>query len=272
MSFQSRRRNPGENYYAPQTTSGISNSNSAATATPTPTPTPTPLGSGAGAKPSTAGMSIRSRPADAASADDVALEIPDGVPAARDPATLRARRVRVAHRDLEVIADGGGGGGDGNEFLIAVRVKPGAKNFIGKTADGAGLRSLPGLFLVSIERKREDGDAPKGEAATAATVEPPAQSSSSSSSSAAKTLSPPLTPPSLPPASGPGSVDRVDVVDPTDDALRANDVLWYAGNAKNIAMIRKVPGLAPYSSDQVSKVRSIHWFPYDRVGVVNADP
>ena len=272
MSFQSRRRNPGENYYAPQTTSGISNSNSAATATATPTPTPTPLGSGAGAKPSTAGMSIRSRPADAASADDVALEIPDGVPAARDPATLRARRVRVAHRDLEVIADGGGGGGDGNEFLIAVRVKPGAKNFIGKTADGAGLRSLPGLFLVSIERKREDGDAPKGEAATAATVEPPAQSSSSSSSSAAKTLSPPLTPPSLPPASGPGSVDRVDVVDPTDDALRADDVLWYAGNAKNIAMIRKVPGLAPYSSDQVSKVRSIHWFPYDRVGVVNADP
>ncbi|EEH51451.1 divalent Anion:Na+ symporter family [Micromonas pusilla CCMP1545] len=254
MSFQSRRRNPGENYYAPQTTSGISNSNSAATATPTPTPTPTPLGSGAGAKPSTAGMSIRSRPADAASADDVALEIPDGVPAARDPATLRARRVRVAHRDLEVIADGGGGGGDGNEFLIAVRVKPGAKNFIGKTADGAGLRSLPGLFLVSIERKREDGDAPKGEAATAATVEPPAQSSSSSSSSAAKTLSPPLTPPSLPPASGPGSVDRVDVVDPTDDALRADDVLWYAGNAKNIAMIRKVPGLAPYSSDQVSKL------------------
>jgi hypothetical protein len=33
--------------------------------------------------------------------------------------------------------------------------------------------------------------------------------------------------------------------------IEADDVLWYAGNASSIAMIRKVPGLAPYSSDQV---------------------
>jgi hypothetical protein len=32
----------------------------------------------------------------------------------------------------------------GKEFLIAVRIKAGARNFIKKTADEAGLRSLPG--------------------------------------------------------------------------------------------------------------------------------
>ena len=44
------------------------------------------------------------------------------------------------------------------------------------------------------------------------------------------------------------------MVDPSDDPLEADDVLWYAGNASSIAMIRKVPGLAPYSSDQVDKL------------------
>jgi hypothetical protein len=36
--------------------------------------------------------------------------------------------------------------------------------------------------------------------------------------------------------------------------LKANDVLWYAGNASSIAMIRKIPGLAPYATDQVDKL------------------
>ena len=34
-----------------------------------------------------------------------------------------------------------------------MRIKGGARNFIKKTADEAGLRALPGLFLVSIERR-----------------------------------------------------------------------------------------------------------------------
>jgi hypothetical protein len=50
------------------------------------------------------------------------------------------------------------------------------------------------------------------------------------------------------------STEQVDIVDPSDDPLEADDVLWYAGNASSIAMIRKVPGLAPYSSDQVDKL------------------
>ena len=72
-------------------------------------------------------------------------------PEAPDPESIeKARRVRMAHRDLEVT--GAGSDEAGKEFLIAVRIKSGARNFIKKTADEAGLRALPGLFLVSIER------------------------------------------------------------------------------------------------------------------------
>ena len=51
-----------------------------------------------------------------------------------------------------------------------------------------------------------------------------------------------------------GRYTSVDVVDPSSDLLEAGDVLWYAGNASSISMIRKVPGLAPHSSDQVEKL------------------
>ena len=44
---------------------------------------------------------------------------------------------------------------ESREFLIAVRIKAGAREFIKKTAEDAGLRSLPGLFLVSVERPRK---------------------------------------------------------------------------------------------------------------------
>ena len=50
--------------------------------------------------------------------------------------------------------------------------------------------------------------------------------------------------------------EGVDVVDPAVDPLQADDVLWYAGNAASIAMIRKIPGLAPYATDQVDKLNA----------------
>ena len=66
--------------------------------------------------------------------------------------------VRDAHRDLEIVGAGTGAGSDGagKEFLIAVRVER-RSQFIKKTADDAGLRALPGLYLVSIERPRAEG-------------------------------------------------------------------------------------------------------------------
>ena len=77
--------------------------------------------------------------------------------------------VRKAHRDLEII--GAANDEAGKEFLIAVRVER-RSQFIKKTADEAGLRQLPGLFLVSIERHKSDAAAesckaiPENDAAT----------------------------------------------------------------------------------------------------------
>jgi hypothetical protein len=45
-------------------------------------------------------------------------------------------------------------------------------------------------------------------------------------------------------------------LDPAVDTLEAGDVLWYAGNANAIATIRKIPGLAPYATDQVDKLNA----------------
>ena len=41
-------------------------------------------------------------------------------------------------------------GEDAKEFLIGVQIEDTARQFIGKTAIEAGLRTLPKLFLVSI--------------------------------------------------------------------------------------------------------------------------
>ena len=188
------------------------------------------------------------------SSGEVAVAIPD-THAVSDAATAEddfAGRVRAAHVALEVT----GAKEESREFLIAVRIKAGAREFIKKTAEDAGLRSLPGLFLVSVERPRKTagpggggGGTPKESSSpraqtTPATVAPPAEVSSSVAlvhSEEEKT-----------------KVDSegVDVVDPAVDPLQADDVLWYAGNAASIAMIRKIPGLAPYATDQVDKLNA----------------
>ena len=138
------------------------------------------------------------------------LELNEGVDVEVDE---RLERTRA---DFDVIDHGSGAANAGKEFLIAVRIETTARNFIGKTAVESGLRALPGLFLVSIERTR----------------------SSAGTSDGGDTGVP---------------ADRTTVIDPSEP-LEANDVMWYAGGASAIASLRRIPGLAPYSSDQVEKL------------------
>jgi|TARA_B110000967_G_scaffold78018_1_gene80681 hypothetical protein len=57
---------------------------------------------------------------------------------------------------------------------------------------------------------------------------------------------------------GTPAVDSVDSVDPADDPLCEDDVLWYAGNARDIASVRKIPGLTPHSADQLGKLEGVN--------------
>ena len=187
------------------------------------------------------------------SSGEVAVAIPDthavSDAAATAPSDDFAGRVRAAHVALEVT----GAKEESREFLIAVRIKAGAREFIKKTAEDAGLRSLPGLFLVSVERPRK---------AATNLQHTPKESSSPRAQTTPATVAPPGGRASVAlVVSGEeekGKVDSegVDVVDPAVDPLQADDVLWYAGTAASIAMIRKIPGLAPYATDQVDKLNA----------------
>ena len=158
--------------------------------------------------------------------------------------------IRKAHRDVEIV--GADGDEAGKEFLIAVRVER-RSQFIKKTADESGLRQLPGLFLVSIERRRDvsvsESQAIDGAAASsgAARADTHAREASERSDATVADSS----------ASG-AAEESVTVVDPSDDALCEDDVLWYAGNAGSVASLRKIPGLAPYSADQVDKLSGVN--------------
>ena len=123
----------------------------------------------------------RRRVSSPASADDVSVAIPN-ISGYVDPETAEtgdrgdtvrealAVSVRDAHRDLEIVGAGTGAGSDGvgKEFLIAVRVER-RSQFIKKTADDAGLRPLPGLYLVSIERPRAEAGDSEGSGVVTAT-------------------------------------------------------------------------------------------------------
>ena len=192
------------------------------------------------------------------SAGEVAVSIPENVvaPGVDTSSSIEddfARKVRAAHVALEVT----GAKEESREFLIAVRVTAGAREFIKKTAEDAGLRSLPGLFLVSVERPRKGGGGVDGA---------PKESSSPRAQTTPATVTPPMTPLMTPPAdvasialvSSSPNVDSegAAALDPAVDTLQAGDVLWYAGNANAIATIRKIPGLAPYATDQVDKLNA----------------
>lgn len=177
--------------------------------------------------------------------------------------------VRKAHRDLEII--GAANDEAGKEFLIAVRVER-RSQFIKKTADEAGLRQLPGLFLVSIERHKSDAAAesgtsaiPTNDAATekeTSTNEPGSLphhvDASTMNATLVKTERVSSTFSSTKKEDQKDDASSVTVVDPSDDKLLEDDVLWYAGNAASVSSLRKIPGLAPYSADQVDKLSNVN--------------
>jgi len=175
--------------------------------------------------------------------DDQTPKPPNARDADSKAASPSLEAIRKAHRDLEIV--GADGDEAGKEFLIAVRVER-RSQFIKKTADESGLRQLPGLFLVSIERRRDvsgenqaiDGAAASSGAAARADTHAREASERSDAGGAAE--------------------ESVTVVDPSDDALCEDDVLWYAGNAGSVASLRKIPGLAPYSADQVDKLSGVN--------------
>ena len=201
--------------------------------------------------------SEHAEPNSGVSAGEVAVSIPENVVAPgidTDSSSIEddfARKVRASHVALEVT----GAKEESREFLIAVRVTAGAREFIKKTAEDAGLRSLPGLFLVSVERPRKGGGGVDGA---------PKESSSPRAQTTPATVTPPMTPPAdvasiaLVSSSSSPNVDSegAAALDPAVDTLQAGDVLWYAGNANAIATIRKIPGLAPYATDQVDKLNA----------------
>ena len=154
-------------------------------------------------------------------------------------AATKAAAIRKAHRDLEII--GADGDEAGKEFLIAVRVER-RSQFIKKTADEAGLRQLPGLFLVSIERHR-DANAESATEETSTNVSVSIDASATDATTKTGGVSSTFTKKE---ETNQKDVSSVTVVDPSDDALREDDVLWYAGNANAVSSLRKIPGLAPF--------------------------
>ena len=158
--------------------------------------------------------------------------------------------IRKAHRDLEIV--GADGDEAGKEFLIAVRVER-RSQFIKKTADESGLRQLPGLFLVSIERRRDVSVSESQTIDCAA-----ASSGAARADTHAREASERSDATVADSSAGGAAEESVTVVDPSDDALCEDDVLWYAGNAGSVASLRKIPGLAPYSADQVDKLSGVN--------------
>ncbi|EEH55589.1 uncharacterized protein MICPUCDRAFT_60425 [Micromonas pusilla CCMP1545] len=54
--------------------------------------------------------------------------------------------------------------------------------------------------------------------------------------------------------------------------LTAEEAKWELPKKRAVPRTKEERGPILKFTELVTKVRSIHWFPYDRVGVVNADP
>lgn len=194
------------------------------------------------------GFSLRAPIADGG--DDQTPKPRDARDADSKAASPSLEAIRKAHRDLEIV--GADGDEAGKEFLIAVRVER-RSQFIKKTADESGLRQLPGLFLVSIERRRDVSVSESQTIDCAA-----ASSGAARADTHAREASERSDATVADSSAGGAAEESVTVVDPSDDALCEDDVLWYAGNAGSVASLRKIPGLAPYSADQVDKLSGVN--------------
>ena len=111
------------------------------------------------------------------------------------------------------------------EFLTAMEIIA-SSPFIKKTATHTGLDKLSGVFLVEIERPMK----PVNVKSTPQTLNSNSDKQTSiMQESHHRTLS-------------------------TEDLLQGGDVLWFAGSAKAIGDLRKIPGMKPFEDDQVKKV------------------
>eukprot|EP00931_Biecheleriopsis_adriatica_P045305 TRINITY_DN25968_c0_g1_i2.p1 TRINITY_DN25968_c0_g1~~TRINITY_DN25968_c0_g1_i2.p1 ORF type:complete len:843 (+),score=141.41 TRINITY_DN25968_c0_g1_i2:53-2530(+) len=150
-----------------------------------------------------------------------------------EPDMDRRRNVEEAWKDLTVhsrfnnlgaIVQGSASVAPEREFLTAMLVKK-RSAFIGQTVTSTGLKSVPGLFLVSHERIKGDRQSAAAAAETGeaelATVE----------CEATQTLSP-------------------------EETIASGDVLWFAGSASAVRDLRKVPGLEALENQHVEKVAS----------------
>jgi hypothetical protein len=136
-------------------------------------------------------------------------------------------------------------------------------------AAAARARATGGMFALSDAASASRDLAPPPCVACCDLAQPAAWWSSSSSSSCALT-----------PAFGAGGASRC-ACDASLRALAAH--LRKAPDAKALrrdlgkllaaaSLLRKPSEDDAAAGERASQVRSIHWFPYDRVGVVNADP
>jgi len=116
----------------------------------------------------------------------------------------------------------------GREFLAAYYVKAGTSRnspLIGKNVKEAGIASLPGLFLVSIERPVADHYNDVVRQREASAVGSPV----SFKTGAKITIS-------------------------VEEKLQADDILWWSGDGAGIGNLRKIPGLSPFENSQLKKL------------------
>ncbi|GMI01604.1 hypothetical protein TrVE_jg9815 [Triparma verrucosa] len=122
----------------------------------------------------------------------------------------------------------------GKEFLSAMVVVPGS-SLVGKTMKHSGISKLPGVHLFSIER-------PVALVVTSSENDSPPHEEDDLINENASEAG----------ATEGGGGETVTISQ--DEKLQEKDILWWSGSANAIGELRKIPGLAPLETDQISKI------------------
>lgn len=143
-------------------------------------------------------------------------------------------------RDLEVmLASERGSVLPQREFLSAFTV---AKNsqLVGRTVAQCGINKLPGAVLISIERPCPVDEQKKSTVLVSIPSRPDGAGSTGpgdfDATVSVRTTEPKFTPIEL------------------EEALKAGDILWFAGGPGALGDLRKIPGLNSYESEEVAKM------------------
>jgi len=118
------------------------------------------------------------------------------------------------------------------EFLTAMEVKRRSK-LVKKSVVELGISTLPGVFLVCIERPSKKMESNKRRRLKV---------TSQSEFTAVDSEDNVVAEPSIVPISN-------------DDPLEEGDVLWFSGSAIAIGDLRKIPGLTSYVDEEVKKIK-----------------